>query len=89
MGWKDKEAVKMSVLKGPSNSTAATPAGKALPDRFAGAWRPLWQAPCGAFVDAAGGGCSGTLEEALPFSPRRIEGRKGEPADEGRLPYME
>jgi hypothetical protein len=72
----------MSVLKGPSNSTAATPAGKALPERLRWDLRSLWQTPCGAFVDAAGGGCSGTLEEALPFSPRRIKGRKGEPADE-------
>jgi hypothetical protein len=75
----------MSVTKGPSHETAATAACKALPDRFAGAWRPLWQAPCGACVDApAGEGRWWTLEEVLPFSPRLFEGRKGEPADVGR-----
>ena len=79
----------MSVMKGPSGSTAATAAGKALPERFAGAWRPLWQAPCEACVDAAGERCGETVEEVLPFSPRLIEGRKGEPADGGRPPYTE
>ena len=79
----------MSVSKGPSYSTAATKACKALPDRYAGAWRPLWQAPCGAYVDAAGERRGEALEEVLSFSPRLIEGRKREPADEGRPPYTE
>jgi hypothetical protein len=79
----------MSVSKGPSYSTAATAAGKALPDRFAGTWRSLWQAPCGAYVGAAGEGRRWTLEEALPFSPRLFEGRKAMPADGGCPPYTE